>query len=145
MWRKILAVVFGVIAGGVFNMALVSVSNAVYPLPAGVDPNDFEAFQAHVKANGLPTGALFIVLAAHAGGSFVSGLVCGLIAKRAWYLAAAFLGIFWTCGGVAALMMIPGPLWFAVADLLLYIPAALLGVKLGAGLTAGKPPSEPTR
>lgn len=138
MWRKILAVVLGLIAGGVFNMALVQVSNTVYPLPAGVDPNDFEAFSAHVKANGLPSGALLIVLAAHAGGSFVSGLVCGWIAKRAWYLAAAFLGFLWTCGGASMLLMIPAPLWFAVADLLLYIPAALLGVKLGAASMAVK-------
>ena len=132
MMRKILAFLLGGFAGGVFNMALVSVSHAVYPLPEGVDPNDFEVFRAYVEAHGLPTGALLMVLAAHAGGSFVSGCVCGLIAKRPWYLAAAMLGILWTCGGVAMLMMLPAPTWFAVADVVLYVPAALLGVKLGA-------------
>ena len=74
-------------------MALVTVSHAVYPLPEGIDPNDFEAFRAHVEAHGMPTGALMIVWLAHAGGSFVSGLVCGLIAMRSWYVAAAVLGI----------------------------------------------------
>jgi hypothetical protein len=135
MIRKILAIVLGVISGGVFNMALVSVSHRIYPLPKGLDPNDFEAFRAHVEANGLPTGALVIVLLAHAGGSFVSGFVCGLIAARPWYLAATILGILWTCGGVAMLMMLPAPKWFAVADVLLYVPAALLGAKLGGMLT----------
>ena len=138
MIRKVLAVVLGGIAGGVFNMALVTLSNIVYPLPKGIDPNDFEAFRAHVEANGLATGALIIVLVAHAGGSFVSGFVCGLIAMRPWYLAATILGILWTCGGVAMLMMLPAPVWFAVADILLYVPAALLGVKLGAVLTRRK-------
>ena len=85
MRRKILAVVIGLVAGGIFNMALVQVSNMLYPLPEGVDPNNFEQFRAHVEANGLATGALLIVLVAHAGGSLVSGLVCGLIAKKAWY------------------------------------------------------------
>ena len=138
MIRKILAVLVGLFAGGVFNMALVTVSNVMYPLPKEVDPNNFEAFRAHVQANGLPTGALMIVLAAHAGGSFVSGFVCGLIATRPWYLAATILGILWTCGGVAMLMMLPAPTWFAVADVLLYVPAALLGVKLGGAVTGPK-------
>jgi hypothetical protein len=107
----------------------------MYPLPEGLDPNDFEAFRAHIEADGMPTGAMIIVLVAHAGGSFVSGFVCGLIAKRSWYLAAAMLGILWTCGGIAMLMMLPAPTWFAVADVLLYVPSALLGVRLGGALT----------
>src|SRR5262245_44461379 len=135
MIRKILAVLLGLLAGGAFNMALVTLSHVMYPLPDGIDPNDFEAFRAHVQANGLPTGAMLMVLVAHAGGSFVSGFVCGLIAKRSWYLAAAILGILWTCGGVAMLMMLPAPTWFAVADVLLYVPGALLGVTLGGALT----------
>ena len=101
MIRKILAVVLGIVAGSVFNMAVVTLSQAVYPLPEGLDPHDFEAFKAHVEANGLPTGALIMVLVAHAGGSFVSGFVCGLIASRSWYIAAVALGLLWTCGGIA--------------------------------------------
>jgi len=50
MIRKILAVLMGVVAGGVFNMAIVNVSHAVYPLPEGLDPHDFDAFRAHVEA-----------------------------------------------------------------------------------------------
>ena len=145
MMRKILAVLLGAIAGGVFNMALVTVSQAMYPLPEGIDPHDFEAFRAHVEANGMPTGALLIVLVAHAGGSFVSGVVCGLIAQRSWYVAGLMLGILWTCGGVAMLMMLPAPTWFAVADVLLYVPAALLGVKLGGALSGRSQPPVATQ
>ncbi|WP_372898289.1 hypothetical protein [Stieleria sp.] len=143
MIRKVMAVVAGLIAGSIFNMALVGLSHAVYPLPQEIDPNDFEAFREHVKANGMPTGALLIVLAAHAGGSFVSGLVCGLIAKRTWYLAAGALGILWMCGGITMLMMLPAPIWFAVADTILYVPVALLGVRLGGTLTgaSSQPPA----
>ena len=138
MIRSIVAVLAGLVAGSAVNMALVSVSNAMYPLPADVDPNDFEAFRAYVEAHGLATGAMIIVLLAHSGGSFVSGLVCGLIAKRVWYLAAVILGILWTFGGITMLVMLPAPLWFAIADLLLYVPAALLGVKLGGSIVADR-------
>lgn len=134
MIRKIVAVVIGIVSGGLFNMAIVTVSHSVYPLPEGVDPNNFDAFKAHVVAHGMPTGALIMVLVAHAGGSLVSGFVCGLIAKRAWYVAAIGMGILWTCGGIAMLMMLPAPTWFSVADIVLYVPSALLGVQLGGGL-----------
>jgi hypothetical protein len=144
MIRKIMAVVIGIVAGGAFNMAIVTASHAVYPLPEGIDPNDFDAFKAHVEAHGMPTGALIMVLVAHAGGSLVSGFVCGLIAMRSWYVAAIGLGILWTCGGIAMLMMLPAPTWFAVADVVLYIPAALLGVRLGGALTGRSSPPIPT-
>jgi hypothetical protein len=144
MVRNILAIVLGFIAGSAFNMALVSVSHVMYPLPEGLDPNNFEALRAHVEANGLPTGALLMVLAAHAGGSFVSGFVCGLVAMRPWYLGATLLGILWTCAGVAMLMMLPAPKWFAVADVLLYVPAVLLGVALGGALAGGRLPTAAT-
>ena len=134
MTRKILAVIFGALLGGAFNMAMVMVSSVLYPLPEGVDPNDFEAFRAHVTAHGLPTGALLIVLWAHAGGSFVSGLACGMIAKKPWYVAAAGLGLLWMCGGIAMLFWLPAPLWFAVADLVLYVPSALVGALIGGAM-----------
>ncbi|MCH9654320.1 MAG: hypothetical protein K0U86_18725 [Planctomycetes bacterium] len=143
MIRNIMAVVIGIIAGSAFNMAIVTVSHGMYPLPEGIDPNDFDAFKAHVEAHGMPTGALIMVLLAHAGGSFVSGFVCGLIAKRAWYAAAIGLGILWTCGGIAMLMMLPSPIWFAVTDVALYIPAAIAGVWLGGALTGRSAPPVP--
>jgi len=142
--RNVLAVLLGLLAGGIFNMLLVLVSQAAYPLPPDVDPNDMEAFRAHVEANGMPTGAMLIVLAAHAGGSFVSGLVCGLISKRKWISAAAALGVLWTLGGISMLTMIPAPIWFAVADTILYIPAAIGGVMIGGGMTATSPQPEPS-
>jgi hypothetical protein len=141
MARNILAVVIGLFVGGAFNMALIEVSHSLYPLPEGLDPNDSEAFRAHLEANPMPIGALLVVLAAHAGGSLVSGFACGMIAMRSWYRAAMGLGAFWTCGGIFMLFLLPSPVWFAVTDLLLYVPAALLGVKLGGALMDRSDPS----
>ena len=142
MIRKILAVVLAIVVGSGFNMAIVTLSHTVYPLPKEIDPNDFDAFRAHVEAHGMPTGALLLVLVAHAGGSFVSGLVCGLIAQRPWYAAAAALGFLWLCGGITMLMMLPAPVWFAVTDLVFYIPAALAGVRLGGGWSRSSVPAD---
>lgn len=143
MLRKILAIVLGMVIGSVVNMMFVQLSNSVYPLPEGVDPNDFEAFKAYVEAHGLPTGVLLIVLIAHAGGSFASGFVCGAIVKKPWYFAAALLGILWTAGGVAMLLMLPSPIWFAITDVAFYIPAALFGTWAGGRLIGGATPASP--
>lgn len=134
MIRKVLAVVLALFLGGVFNMNLVTVSQNVYPFPENVDPNDLESLKTYVEANGMATGALLIVLAAHAGGSLVSGLICGIIAKRVWIAAAVGMGIFWMCGGLTMLSILPSPVWFAVADTLLYVPAAIVGVMVGGQL-----------
>lgn len=126
MLRKILAVVLGLVVGSAVNMALIMVSMALYPLPDGATEV--------TDANDMALGALLIVLAAHAGGSLASGLVCGFIAKRVWLAAGIGLGILWTCAGVSMLFAIPSPLWFAIADTASYIPAAILGVLVGGNL-----------
>ena len=139
MARKITAVVVGFIAGNLFNAAFIIASILVFPLPDGVSPFTApEKFQEHVAENGLPTGALIFVLIAHAGGSFVSGLVCGLVAMRAWYVPALCFGIFFTIGGIYNLTQIPSPTWFAITDIVLYIPAALVGVMIGGALVGNK-------
>ncbi|MEM1068566.1 MAG: hypothetical protein AAGI63_06710 [Planctomycetota bacterium] len=138
MGRKILAVVLGLVVGSVVNMALVTLSSKIYPLPSGVDPSDMESFRLHIEENGLATGAWLIVLAAHAGGSLVSGLVCGLIAKKAWVSVGIGLGAFWMCGGIYMLTILPSPMWFAASDVLLYVPAAIAGVTIGGQITSPK-------
>ena len=138
MVRKILAVVVGIVAGSIVNMAIVTLSNNLYPYPETVDPNDFDAVRAHIEANGMAMGAMLLILAAHSIGSLASGLVCGLIAKRPWYAAAIGLGLLWTAGGIAMLMILPAPLWFQITDVVLYVPAAILGVMIGGGITATK-------
>ena len=137
MVRNVLALVLGLILGGIANMALVTVSTVMNPLPEGVVPNDLEAVREHMLEHPMPTGALLMVLAAHSGGSFVSGLVCGLVARRRWYRAAFGMGVLWMCGGIYMLTVLPSPPWFAVADVLLYVPAALAGVQLGGSRADG--------
>jgi hypothetical protein len=49
------------------------------------------------------------------------------------------VGVFFLAGGISAVIMLGGPLWFKVADLLLaYIPMGFLGATL-AGKTRQTP------
>ena len=130
--RKILAIVVGLITGSLFNLALIKVSAMIYAPEGGVDFNDQVAMQAYVAS--LPVAALLLVLAAHGGGSFVGGAVCALIAGQKWILGAVLVGGTFLLGGIMMLSSVPAPIWFAVIDVLLYVPLAILGCAAASSL-----------
>ena len=80
-----------------------------------------------------PRHFLFPFLA-HAVGTLVGALVATLITPGrtrgpAWVVGACFL-----LGGIAAVALLPSPVWFTAADLVLaYLPMAWLGHRLVAG------------
>lgn len=124
--RKILAVLAGLVAGSVVNMALIGAGGQVIPAPAGADVSTTEALAAsmHLFA---PRHFLFPFLA-HAGGTLAGAwLATRLYPGRRW-TAALIVGAFFLAGGIAAASMLPAPAWFIAADLLLaYAPLAWLG------------------
>ncbi len=68
---------------------------------------------------------------AHALNAFVGAFVTVKIAANRHLLLAMIIGIVSLLGGIAAVVMIPAPLWFNITDLTLaYLPMAFLGGKL---------------
>lgn len=128
MVRAVVGVVCGVVAGAAFNMAVIVVSWKVYPPPAGADMSDPATLNAYVQT--LPVPAFLLILVAHAGGALVGGLVAALVGRRAPVVLGAVVGCFFLAGGVVNVVSIPRPLWFAVTDLILYLPAGVLGARL---------------
>ena len=64
----------------------------------------------------------------------------GELETTTFYFMAAVLGLLFLLAGIANLMMIPHPVWFAVMDVLLYLPMALTGSWL-AGKAIGAVPA----
>lgn len=138
MVRSIAAVLAGGTSGFLFNMALVILSSVIYPMPQGVSMSDSEAMRAYVSS--LPPPAFAIVLVAHAGGALVGGLVAALIGKQRRLLLGGIVGGLFLIGGIMNAVSLPGPLWFTVLDLILYIPCGLLGARLlGRGVLSSSP------
>jgi hypothetical protein len=139
MLRCILGAVGGIVAGGVFNMAVILLSRVLYPPPAGANMEDMAELGAYIAT--LPLPAFLIVLVAHAGGALVGGLVAAWIAQRARLALGAVVGGFNLLGGIMAARMIPAPVWFVVVDLLAYLPCGIAGALLAprrdASATAG--------
>lgn len=127
--RIILALLTGLVVGGVVNMALVMVGPSLIPPPPGVDMTTTEGLQASM---GLLEPRHFIMpFLAHALGTLVGAMVGALIAIERRAFVAYAIGLLFLCGGVAACFMIPAPTWFMVLDLLAaYIPMAWIGLNL---------------
>ena len=139
MIRCIVGVISGILAGGVFNMAVIMLSWVIHRPPEGADMTDPETMKAYIDS--LPPLGFLLVLVAHGGGALVGGLVAALIAGRSALLLGAIVGGFFLVGGVINLLSIPRPVWFAIVDVMLYVPCGILGAMLASRQPASAAPS----
>lgn len=132
VFRNIVAVVLGLLIGGVVNMAIVTVSGKVVPLPEGVNPSDMESLKAVLHL--FQAKHFLMPFLAHAIGTLVGAFIAAKIAATNQFRMALIVGIFFLVGGIEAVRMLPeAPIWFDVADLVLaYIPMAYLGYRLAS-------------
>lgn len=128
--RNIAAFVLGWIIGSVVNMGLVNTGHTVFPLE-GIDPNDMEALAAAMP--NMSSEHFIFPFLAHAIGTLVGAFVAAKIAVSAKMKLAFGVGALFLIGGIVVNMMLPGPMWFTVLDLVIaYIPMAYFGGKLGS-------------
>lgn len=131
--RNVLAVVAGVVVGSLVNMGLVNIGPAVVPLPEGADVSTPERMRASMELF-TPVNFVFPFLA-HALGTLAGAFVAAKLAASHALKLAVGIGVFFLLGGIAAVVMLGGPLWFIVADLVVaYVPMGYLGAVL-AGAT----------
>lgn len=124
----------GIVAGSFVNIAIVNLGPIMVPLPEGADVSSMESLRESMELF-TPINFLFPFLG-HAVGTLLAAFVAARFAASHPLVMAMAMGLFFLIGGIAAVVMLGGPLWFSAADLALaYIPMALLGAKL-AGWTA---------
>ncbi|GLR15571.1 hypothetical protein [Portibacter lacus] len=123
--NRIFSILSGVVAGAIVIGILERVSNSMHPYPENLDPTDLDAVANHISS--LPMSAFITVLFAHAIGALVGGFIASKMAKVQKRSAALFVGLILLVAGVLNLVSIPHPLWFSIADVIIYTPFALLG------------------
>ena len=134
MIRNIIAVIVGIVVATIVNMGLITIGHAIVPPPVGADVNSMEGLASTIHLF-EPKHFIFPFLA-HALGPLVGTLVTMLIAVSHKMKIAIGMAVFFLLGGIAANVMIPAPFWYKAVDLIFaYIPATLIGAKLGG---AGK-------
>lgn len=126
--KNILAVAAGWLGGSAINMGLVQIGHKLFPVE-GIDPSDMGALAA-VMPTLEPEYFIFPFLA-HALGTLVGATIAGLIAASHKMKFSLAIGCLFLLGGIMVNYMLPGPVWFAVVDIVIaYIPMAWLGGKI---------------
>ncbi|MGB5323365.1 hypothetical protein [Lutimonas sp.] len=126
--RNILALVAGWVVGSVINMGLIQTGHTLIPIE-GVDPSDMEALAAVMPT--LDFKYFIFPFLAHALGTLAGAIVAGLLAVSHKMKFSLGIGVLFLIGGIMVNYMLPGPTWFAVADIVLaYIPMAWIGGKI---------------
>lgn len=134
--RNILAVIVGFFGGSVVNMVLVQTGHKLFPIE-GVDLNNMNAL-----AEVMPTlefEYFIFPFLAHAAGTLCGALIAGLIATSHKLKISLAIGGLFLLGGITVNYMLPGPAWFATADILIaYIPMAWIGGKIAIKFSGNK-------
>jgi hypothetical protein len=129
IFRNILAVVAGIIAGGVLNMTIIMVSSSIIPPPDGADLTTMEGLKASMYL--MQPKHFIMPFLAHALGTFVGALVASIIAVKYKKRFALGIGLCFMVGGLINIVMLPSPAWFTILDLAgAYIPMAYLAGKI---------------
>ena len=128
--KSIAAIVAGFVAASIVMMIVETINGRVlHPelAKAAEGQTDPEAIRALLAT--APVGAFLVVIAGWILGSFVGGWLAARIAGRSGITHGLVLGALLTCAGVANNLMIPPPLWFWFASLVVLIPAAYAGAR----------------
>ena len=131
--RNILAFILGWFIGSFVNLGLVNIGYTFFPI-SGLDPNDFDALIAIMPT--LEVKNFVFPFLAHALGTLVGAIVVGLLAASHKMKLSIGIGGLFLIGGIIMNFILPGPMWFEIADLIFaYIPMAWIGSKIAIKLT----------
>jgi hypothetical protein len=136
--RSIGAVIAGFIVASIVMTAVEAINGRVfYPELAKAAEGVTDRDTIRALMAGAPVGALLVVIVGWILGSAAGGWIAAKVAPRSPTGHAMILATLLTCAGIANNLMIPPPLWFWIASLLVFIPATLLGARFAAGRPSG--------
>lgn len=127
--KNIIAIIVGIIVGSVVNMGIVMLSGIVIPPPNGADVTTMEGLRETLPL--FEPKHFLMPFLAHALGTLAGAFIAAKIAATRKFLMALIIGLFFLGGGIWSAILLQGPTWFLIVDLVFaYIPMALIGWKL---------------
>lgn len=127
---NILAIIFGWFLGSIINLGLIQLGHKLFPI-VGLDLNDMVALAELMPT--LEFEFFIFPFLAHALGTLVGATTAGFIAVNHKMKFSLGIGVLFLIGGITVNYMLPGPIWFAIVDIVLaYIPMAWIGGKIVA-------------
>ena len=129
--RSIAAVAAGFIAASIVMLIIEMINGRVlYPelAKAAEGMTDRETIRALLAT--APVGAFLVVIAGWILGGVAGGWLTARLAAQGTARHGLVLGALLTLAGVANNLMVPPPLWFWIASLVVLMPAAYVGARL---------------
>ena len=136
MGKSILSILAALIGGTIITFLFEMIGNSIYPVPDGMDMTNPEVIKKYIQT--APTGALIWVILSWSIATFAAGFIASIIAGKSKLIHAIIVSIVLMMFGIINMLMIPHPVWFWIAGILVYVPLGYLGGKLGAGLSSKK-------
>lgn len=131
--QNIFAILIGIFIGSLVNMGLIQVSGSIIAPPNGIDLTTEEGLKAGMHL--MEVKHFIFPFLAHALGTLFGAIIAGILAVNNRLLYAMIVSVFFFIGGIAAVFMIPAPLWFCVVDLVFaYFPMGFLAGKMAMKL-----------
>ncbi|MBE7439290.1 MAG: hypothetical protein HS115_12600 [Spirochaetales bacterium] len=126
--RNVLAIIVGFILGSAVNMGIIMIGGSVIPPPEGSDLATMEGLTAAMEKM---TPIHFVMpFLAHALGTLFGASMAAFIGSGNKILPGIIVSIFFLCGGILNVILLPSPLWFSILDLTLaYLPMGWLGAR----------------
>lgn len=126
--RSISAILMGFITGFVIIVGCVYLNLRLFPLPAGIDPEDTAAMNAAMAA--MPAKSLILVLVGWAIGTIGASFMAARFAGQFKSLHGLLMGLIFLGGAITTMRQSHHPLWFWIVGITLFFPAAIIGSSL---------------
>jgi len=126
--RRIGAVIIGMIVAFLLVAGAEGIGHKIYPPPPGTNMQDMAQVKAFVAT--LPLSVLLIVLTGWLIATFVATWLAARIAGTP--ITGYIVGALLLCAGIANAFIIPQPVWFSIASIVIYIAATWAGARAGA-------------
>jgi hypothetical protein len=131
VFKSIAAVVAGFIVASIVMMIIEYVNGHIfYPALARAAQGVTDREQIRALFAKAPVSALFVVIVGWVLGGIAGGWTTARLAPRFTLRHALVLGALLTLAGVANNLMLPPPLWFWIASIVVFIPATHFGASL---------------
>jgi len=129
MRRSILAILAGIVVGGIVVGLIEIPGNRMHPLPPDTDMKDWEAIKSHAAK--APTTALLGVAIAWTVGPAIGAFVAAVIARSGQLFHGEIVGAVFLAMDLAMISSLPHPMWLVVVGVIGPLFGGWVGAILG--------------
>ncbi|MEL6122144.1 MAG: hypothetical protein AAFR14_00365 [Bacteroidota bacterium] len=129
MARNVIGLMIGMAGAFFLYWTLQSVNQFLAPAPEDLTMDDVQGMKEYY--NSIPRTVHMVVLASHALGALLAGFLAAKIGEYPNPLLPYTIGGFLMLMAIIRMIVVPLPVWFMITDVIVHIPCALVGYRLG--------------